>query len=250
MAWKLFAVPSRSGPRSGDVTRALAGAGALGVAFALAACAAGTEGEGDDDVLVAATGARDGGSSREDGAAPARVSRGPSRGPDGLDRPDSGVAAPVEDSGASEGDSGTPEPPGPTTTCRQPRDLGAIAGDDGTASVTAQGRCGEWLRIRVTESYTGIVAGPMRLTATLVSGGSDDFDLVAYMNKDTDLLECTTATDQSELPAGRSDVVKLLWGEEYTANSGDDSRTISLQVKGVGTDCGTQPWTLLLQGNY
>jgi hypothetical protein len=140
--------------------------------------------------------------------------------------------------------------PATQTTCRAPRDLGALSGDTGAPSTTAQGTCDTWLRLRLTEDSTGPLAGAMKLTATLVSPAGEDFDLLVYANEATDVLECTTVNAKSELPAGRSDVVKADWGEWFTANNASDSRTVSIHVKRkAGAGCSAQPWTLLLQGN-
>lgn len=153
------------------------------------------------------------------------------------------------DAGASK-DAGAPVEQKSETTCREPKDLGMLAGDDGNASTSTQGKCSEWVRVRLVETYQGVFRGPMRLTATLVSPQAEDFDLVVYLNKDSDVLECNAATEKSELPGNRSDVVKLQWGEEYTANSSDDSRTASIEVRNKKPGCAASPWTLLLQGNY
>lgn len=139
---------------------------------------------------------------------------------------------------------------GSNATCRTARDLGAISGDTGTPTLSAQGKCGDWLRVRVTEDDHGVFANNLKLTATLVSPSGRDFDLALYVNKDADALECTTATDKSDLPAGRSDIVKLEWGEVYAGNLGDDSRTVSIQVTPKTGGCTQEAWTLLLQGNY
>jgi hypothetical protein len=90
----------------------------------------------------------------------------------------------------------------------------------------------------------------MKLTATLMSPDKEDFDLFVYVNASTDTLQCETPSGTSELPAGRSDVVRAEWGERYTANSSDDSRTVSVEVRKKGGGCGAHPWALLLQGNY
>jgi hypothetical protein len=156
--------------------------------------------------------------------------------------------------GSSSG-TATPSPPPTTTpgepaTCTTARDLGAISGDTGTASVTAQGTCSDWVRLRVTENDGGPFAATMKLTATLISPDKEDFDLFVHVNADSDVVECATVTGKSELPAGRSDIVKAEWGEQYVGNYSDDSRTVSVEVRKKTGRCATQPWALLLQGNY
>ena len=168
---------------------------------------------------------------------------------DQADPPKNEPAAPE----ATDGPGSPEEPPppeAPERTCREPRDLGAISGDKGTPSVTAQGSCDDWIRVRVTEDWAGPTAGAMKVTATLISPESENFDLYAYVNTEADLLECTTVHSKSELPSGRSDILKLQWGEQYTANNSVDARTVSFQVKNKAGGCAKQSWTLLVQGNY
>lgn len=138
----------------------------------------------------------------------------------------------------------------PATTCREPKNLGAIAGDADGAAISAQGSCSEWLRVQVTESSTGVFASAMKLKATLISPPEADFDLHVYFNRDQNTLECTTEQDKSELPVARQDVVSVSWGEEYTANNSDDQRPVSIEVRAKDpAKCGKGNWVLLLEGN-
>ncbi len=140
--------------------------------------------------------------------------------------------------------------PPQTNTCSTARDLGSIAGDADGSNVTAQGTCSEWLKIKVNETSSGALARAMKLTATLVSPANADFDLRVYVNKESDITECTTVTAKSELPASRSDVVKVEWGEGWTVNFGDDSRTVSIEVRAKDpSSCGKGNWALVLEGN-
>lgn len=141
------------------------------------------------------------------------------------------------------------EAPAPSTTCRSPRDLGAISGDTTSAAVRASGTCSQWLRVRVTENDTNPLGYPMTLRATLASPTGDDFDLYVYLNKDSDVLECSTPAASSQLPAARSDVVQLQWGEYWTANRSDDSRTVSIEVRHKSEGCAKVPWALIVEGN-
>jgi len=147
-------------------------------------------------------------------------------------------------------DPATPTTTSSTRTCQTARDLGALSGDTGTPSVSAQGTCSDWLRVRVTEDWHGITPGTMKLTATLISPAREDFDVIVYLNPSADTLECSAAREKSELPTGRSDVAKASWGETLTFNRGDDSRTVSIEVKKKNGQCSSQPWSLLLQGHY
>jgi hypothetical protein len=136
------------------------------------------------------------------------------------------------------------------TTCQTPRDLGAIAGDADAPQRTERGTCSEWLRIRVTESNAGVWVAPMKLNLTLSSPPGADFDLHVYVNKDTDVLECTKEEVKSELPANRSDVAQVTWGESWSGNNTDDQRPVSIEVRAKDpASCGKGEWVLILEGN-
>ncbi len=184
---------------------------------------------------------------KEDSATPTRTD-------DDTASPGNKDGQPLEasDGGAptapSNSDGGTSS--GVTTSCDKPHDLGSIAGDSDGSSVTAQGDCTQWLRIRANETDHGVLPHGMKLTATLVSPPGIDFDLVVYLNEKADTLECTTATGQSAVPASRPDVVEAQWGEVWDPIDGDDSRTVSIQVKAKDpSSCGKGTWALVLEGN-
>ncbi len=134
------------------------------------------------------------------------------------------------------------------TTCQAPRDLGAIAGDEDSTPRTERGSCSEWLRIRVTEASTGAWPTPMKLNLTLSSPPGADFDLHVYMNKESDVLECTKEEAKSELSANRTDGAKLEWGEYWSANGSDDQRAVSIEVRAKDpASCGKGEWVLLIE---
>lgn len=177
-----------------------------------------------------------------------------------------GTGAPAEkvqdvkasDPSPSDNDAGTSDdvdasssvPDQPTTTCEDAHDLGAIAGDADGAQVSRRGTCSEWLRIQVNETNSLPLANPMRLKATLFSPPDVDFDLFVYVNKDQNSVECTKLADKSELPANRSDVVSLRWGEEYTGNNSDDQRPVSIEIRAKDpASCGKDSWLLVVEGN-
>ena len=168
------------------------------------------------------------------------------------EKPEAAPATP--DSPAAPGAATPPADAPPATdpprTCRAARDLGALSGDTGTTSVSAHGQCSDWLRVRVTEDWNGPTAGPMKMTATLISPDKEDFDVFVYLNTEADVLECAAVQGKSELPSGRSDIVKSQWGEQYTFNNASDARTVSVEVRKKSGTCANAAWALLLQGNY
>lgn len=137
-------------------------------------------------------------------------------------------------------------------TCQTAKDIGELAGDDGTGTVNATGACSDWLKVRVKESSSSILADEMKITVTLRSPtAADDFDLVVHMNHDKDQVECTAVTGKSEKTGAEADVVKTSWGEQdYTGNRDDDSRTVIVEVKKKTPGCSATPWTLQIQGNF
>lgn len=143
-----------------------------------------------------------------------------------------------------------PSDPTPARACTTARDLGTISGDTEAGQVVAQGNCSDWVKVRVTEDDHYPVADPLKVTATLVSPNPDDFDLYAYVNEAADAVECSTVTAKSELPVSRSDVVKLSWGETYTANASDDSRTVTFEIRKKTQGCSVGQWSLVVDGNY
>lgn len=144
----------------------------------------------------------------------------------------------------------TPETKGasPSNTCQTARDLGTIIGDDGEGAITAQGKCGEWIKVRVTETSGWATPNDLELSANLVSPTGADFDLFAYLNAEADTVVCDTPTMKSEKPSG-NDQLLLEWGETWTGNSADDSRTVMFQVVSKSGKCADDTWTLMLRGN-
>jgi hypothetical protein len=179
-------------------------------------------------------------------------------GPDGRSATGGGFtdddAPPATDAGPSVNsspDAGARDAAPPSTnTCQSARDLGGIAADQGDATVSTQGTCTEWVKIRAEEKTAGLIAATMKLQFTLTSPSQANFDLYVHVNKDADVLECSTVTGKSEEPSGRSDVVKVNWGEYYTGNQSPDGRTVSILVKSKTGACDpAKTWNLVIQGN-
>jgi hypothetical protein len=135
-------------------------------------------------------------------------------------------------------------------TCETAKDLGQLAGDIGTPSVTYEGTCSEWVKIRVLESSTSVIAAAEKLAVTLIPNkGSTDFEVRAYVNKEFDSPECALPSAETSSPEEKSQLVKLEWGETFSGNNADDSRTVNIHVKSKDANCTTKTWTLLVQGN-
>jgi len=156
-----------------------------------------------------------------------------------TDAPDTAASAPAED-----------KPPTPkVNTCREARDLGELNADAyaNTSTLQARGTCSEWLKIRGVESNLDSVSMQMKLT--LVSPTDADYDMHVYLNEKEDALECSTAVAKSEVPASRSDVVSIRWGDMgWWWNFGDDSRWVTVEVRAKDpTKCGKGNWVLFVQ---
>lgn len=167
-----------------------------------------------------------------------------------ITRLDDAGADPVASEPAGGLDAGTSTTSKPATEngCADARDLGSLSGD-AAGSLSAQGTCSEWLKVRVLESRTGPIAAAMKLKATLVSTNVD-FDLHVYVDASEDTTECTTETAKSENPLSRSDTAEATWGEGWLVNGSDDSRTVSIEVRAKDpTACGNGQWVLVLDGN-
>ncbi len=145
----------------------------------------------------------------------------------------------------------SPVTPRDSSTCQAPHVMGSISGDLNQGTLTAQGSCSEWLRVRLTEDAHGVLAGQMKITATLLSPAGENFDVYLHVNAATDVLECNTVAAKSELGPGQADIAKTAWGEYYAANDADDSRYVTIEVKNHnGASCSASPWSLVVQGNY
>ena len=147
-------------------------------------------------------------------------------------------------------DPSSPVTPPDASTCRAPHDMGSLSGDLNQGTLTAQGTCSEWLRVRLTEDNHGLFAGQMKITATLVSPAAENFDVYLHVNSATDVLECTAVAAKSELGPGTTDIAKTAWGEYYAANDADDSRYVTIEIKNHSGTCAKTPWSLVVQGNY
>jgi hypothetical protein len=138
-----------------------------------------------------------------------------------------------------------------TSTCGGASDLGSLAGDDDPQTISRQGRGSQWFRVRVNETYGGATAAQMKLTLSLVSPPGTNYDLFTRIDPDSDRVVCSgNAVYASARPAGTTDEIVMRWGEQYTANNSDDSRTVTIFVQHVTGPCGPDDkWTLLVQGN-
>ncbi len=135
-------------------------------------------------------------------------------------------------------------------TCTAASDMGTVSGDLESDSVSRSGNTAQWLRVRVSETDSNVLANDQRVTITLISPPGANYDLFAYVNPDQDTRACTSPTAQSVKPAGATDTVTLVWGEQWVANNADDSRTVSIEVQYIGGTCSPHDdWSLLVQGN-
>jgi hypothetical protein len=134
----------------------------------------------------------------------------------------------------------------PANTCETARDIGTVNGDEGGESVEAEGKCAEWVRVRVHEADDGWRGNEMKIKVTLTSPAGHDFDLAAFINTTADVPECRRPHQQTQSRTG-TDEIKLEWGEDFLANNADDSRTLAIQVtSGNGVACAATPWKLVI----
>lgn len=128
---------------------------------------------------------------------------------------------------------------GANATCDTAKDLGQIAGDGESATLSAQGACTTWFKIRANETSSW-TAHPIVLDVTLVSPEDEKFDLFAHLDTDVDRTECSAVFAKSDTPTGRSDSLRLKWGDPGIGNFHDDSRTLMLEVKSKTGRCATK----------
>jgi hypothetical protein len=142
----------------------------------------------------------------------------------------------------------TPPATPTNNTCETSRDLGSVNGD-GDGKVTAEGRCSEWVRVRVVESDDSFSGEKLKVKVTLTPPTGADFELLAFVNTAVDVKECRAPSAASESDGDKPENVEVEWGESFVGNGADDSRTLSLHIKSVTGACTAEPWKLLIQGN-
>lgn len=166
--------------------------------------------------------------------------------PDGTLAPAAPRERPVCDGGC--GDAGTVVVPPldnePKNTCESARDIGSLNADTLSPSLTTQGTCAEWLKLRATEGENGVFGTPSKLKVRISAPG-DAFVVFAFMNPDRDVLSCTSPIAETK----SDNVLTLQWGEGTVANGADDSRTVSLLVAHPSGPCGASTWSVFVDGN-
>ncbi len=133
-------------------------------------------------------------------------------------------------------------------TCSTAVDLGSISGDTGADTKTTTGYQAAWYKVRVTENDSSVFGTKLKVTVTLNSPASANYDLFVYLNTDTDAIECTTPNGSATGldPQTRS----ITWGEGTFSNNSDDSRTASIEIRPSGTSCSPgAPWSLTVAGD-
>lgn len=137
-----------------------------------------------------------------------------------------------------------------TQTCQTAVSLGSISGDSGSDMVNLSGYQSAWVKVRVTENNGGVGGQKLKVTATLTSPGAmAAFDVFVYVNADNDVVECTSPSGTPST-SGNVETLQVKWGEGSVANSDDDSRTVSIEVRPKSTSCSmADNWQLLVRGD-
>lgn len=121
---------------------------------------------------------------------------------------------------------------------------GTLLGDVAYGSATAQGATSRWFRARLRETAYAF-DGAMRVSAELTSPPGTNFDLVVYMNKGADVVECGVVAGRSSTTG--VDRVVVTWGKD-TPPGFDDSRWVTFEVRHVSGACDGTPWSLVIKG--
>src|SRR5262245_46760688 len=138
---------------------------------------------------------------------------------------------------------------GSGVTCQGAMSLGSVSGDTGAMMQMASGYQSAWFQVRVTEDDHGIAGAKLELTVRLTSPASADYDVFAYVNTSSDIIECTTPSGTTSTN-GATDEVKLRWGEGTIPNGSNDSRTVSVEVRPLSSTCSAgAPWQLVVVGD-
>jgi hypothetical protein len=134
-------------------------------------------------------------------------------------------------------------------TCATARMLGTVSGDIGHQVLTASGSRAAWFRVRVTED-DGTTGHPTRVAATLTRPASADFEVLLYVNPDSDITECS-ATLGTTTTSGNVKQTRAEWGEGTVPNGSDDSRDVAIEVRPLSGTCAPgEVWKLSIEGNW
>ncbi len=138
----------------------------------------------------------------------------------------------------------------PLNTCETARDIGALSGDTGAATLTATGSCSEWLSFRATEDDSSALGAAMKVRLTLTPSGAD-FDLFAFIDVARDRVVCDAPTASATRSGTSTEEIQLTWGEGTIANGADDGRTVGVAVVRASGPCAPDAgsYTLLVEGN-
>lgn len=162
-----------------------------------------------------------------------------------------GDSGPLVDGGGDGGtDGGTGQCVAPNT-CVGGITMTPVSGDKNADTSTQTGSTSRWLKIRVSEDDSGVLAESMKLKLTLTSPPGTNFDMRVYLAGDGSSQKCPpTGPDRTTNTVAGADVTSIEWGESGIANGSDDDRTVSIEIVHVSGTCTTgQNWTLLAEGN-
>jgi hypothetical protein len=134
-------------------------------------------------------------------------------------------------------------------TCQDAMALGNVSGDTGNDQLSTTGFQSAWIRVRVTEDDSNPFGVKLSITAKLTSPASTKFDLFMYVNSGNDVIECTK-TSGTATTNGNTETLRIDWGEGTFSNGNDDSRNVSVEVRGPASGCSAAAtWQLELDGD-
>jgi hypothetical protein len=226
----------------------------LGLTAAIG-CAVGTDpgGVGESELLTLPVEAGDENSVILRPSNPSSNDSGSASGDDAASTVDAGAKP---DAGADAGGGGGGGGGGGTISCASPNtcaaatDLGAVSGDTGADTQSAQGTGSQWFKIRVTENDSGIFAVPLNLHADLSSPSGANFDVYLYVASNGSNQECSAVSASSTNPT-TFDTASVQFGESGTfSNGSQDDRTVTVEVRWVSGTCAPgAKWSLTVRGN-
>ena len=163
-----------------------------------------------------------------------------------------GDSGPLVDGGGDGGtDGGTGQCTAPNT-CVGGITMTPVSGDKNADTSTQTGSTARWLKIRVSEDSSSLLAASMKLKLTLTSPPGTNFDMRVFLAGDGSGQKCPPeGADRTTNTVAGADVTSIEWGEMAgISNGSDDDRTVSVEIVHVSGTCTTgQNWTLLAEGN-
>lgn len=134
--------------------------------------------------------------------------------------------------------------------CATAENLGAVAGDESSATISVQGTTSKWFKIRVEERASGVFETDLSYRVSLTSPAGANYDLFVIEGPQSGAASCNGVPKVGQ-QVGASEQVSASWDDDQGIGGEDDSVWLSIEVRHVsGDQCDLDDrWTLTIQGH-